>query len=135
MPAGGGTAEQITRSGAEGPSLSPDGQWLYFTKKEGVDGLWRVPVAGGEETRVVDSLFRYNYFATSSGVYYATRPDAAGLHSTVRYFDFATKKTTDIMPVDARLDLGLAVSPDGKYLLFTKIDYLGADLMLVEKFR
>jgi hypothetical protein len=45
------------------------------------------------------------------------------------------KKTTDVTPIDARIDLGLTVSPDGKYLLFTKIDYIGADLMLVEKFR
>jgi hypothetical protein len=37
--------------------------------------------------------------------------------------------------IDAPPDLGLALSPDGKYLLFTKIDYLGADLMLVENFR
>ena len=32
------------------------------------------------------------------------------------------------------VDLGLALSPDGKHLLFTKIDYLGADLMLIEQF-
>ena len=41
----------------------------------------------------------------------------------------------DRLRMDASADLGLAVSPDGKYLLFTKIDYLGADLMLVENFR
>jgi Tol biopolymer transport system component len=102
---------RVTKSGCEAPSLSPDGQWLYFTKKEGVDGLWRMPVAGGPEARVVDSLYRYNYFVTSTGVYYATRPNAAGLGASVRYFDFATKKTTDITTIDAPIDLGLAVSP------------------------
>jgi Serine/threonine protein kinase len=33
------------------------------------------------------------------------------------------------------VDLGLALSPDGKHLLFTTIDNLGADLMLIEQFR
>jgi len=53
----------------------------------------------------------------------------------VRHLDLATKRVTDLLTMDASADLGMAVSPDGKYLLFTKIDYLGADLMLVENFR
>jgi hypothetical protein len=68
-------------------------------------------------------------------VYYAATPNPKDQTSAVRFLDFATGKTSDIAPIDRRIDLGLAVSPDGRYLLFTKIDYLGADLMLVEKFR
>ena len=55
--------------------------------------------------------------------------------TSVKYLDFATKKVTVIAPLTGRVDLGLSLSPDGKYLLFTQIDYQGADLMLVEKFR
>ena len=33
------------------------------------------------------------------------------------------------------VDLGLAVSPDGRYLLFAQNDFSGSDLMLVENFR
>jgi Tol biopolymer transport system component len=139
----GGGEEQVTRNGAESPMISPDGQWLYFVRREG-DSLWRMPIGGGAETRLAEGLYRYNYAATNKGVYYVVRPPQqtqgvtealvpAG--SQVRYLDFATKRVTDLL-TDGRLgDLGLAVSPDGKYLLFTKIDYLGADLMLVENFR
>jgi Tol biopolymer transport system component len=135
IPADGGTSEQITRNGASSVSLSPDGQWLYFIKNEGIDGLWRMPVAGGPETRVVDALWRFNYVATNSGVYYTSRPEEGPRRGSVQYFDFATRRHTEIATMDAPADLGVAISPDGKYLLFTKIDHLGADLMLVEKFR
>ena len=33
------------------------------------------------------------------------------------------------------MDLGLALSPDGRYLLYTQVDYMGQDLMLVENFK
>jgi Tol biopolymer transport system component len=135
IPSDGGTAEQITRTGASSGSISPDGQWLYFIRNEGIDGLWRMPIAGGPETKVIDTLWRFNYVATNSGVHYTSRPEAVPGRGTVRYFDFATRRHTDIAPLDAPVDLGMAVSPDNRYLLFTKIDHLGADLMLVEKFR
>ena len=141
--AAGGGEEQVTRNGAESPMISPDGQWLYFVRREG-DSLWRMPLAGGAETRLADRLYRYNYTVTNTGVYYVARPPEdtrtsadmlVSPGSRVRYLDLATKRVTDLLRMDAPVDLGLAVSPDGKYLLFTKIDYLGADLMLVENFR
>jgi eukaryotic-like serine/threonine-protein kinase len=135
MRTDGSAPEQVTHNRGEAPAISPDGQWLYFTKEEGVKGLWRMPIAGGQETRVVDALFRYNYAVTVRGVYYVARPNVNDQTSTVRFLDLTTGKTSDIAPVDRRVDLGLAVSPDGRYVLFTKIDYLGADLMLVENFR
>jgi Tol biopolymer transport system component len=133
VPPAGGTAEQVTHAGAEAPVV--EGDWLYFTRAEGADGLWRQPVGGGPAERVLKSLFRYNYAVTSKGVYYVASPPRPDGASSVQFLDFATRADTTIAPIDARVDLGLAVSPDGKYLLFTKIDYLGADLMLVEKFR
>jgi Tol biopolymer transport system component len=139
----GGGEEQVTRNSAESPMISPDGAWLYFVRREG-DTLWRMPVAGGAETRLAEGLYRYNYAVTNNGVYYVARPpqQSQGVAeslvpagSQIRYLDFATKRVTDLLRMDASADLGLAVSPDGKYLLFTKIDYMGADLMLVENFR
>jgi hypothetical protein len=40
-----------------------------------------------------------------------------------------------LLRTDKKLDLGLTVSPDGRYLLFSQIDYLGSNLMLLENFR
>jgi hypothetical protein len=33
------------------------------------------------------------------------------------------------------VDLGVAISPDHRYLLFAQVDYAGQDLMLVENFK
>ncbi len=53
----------------------------------------------------------------------------------VRFLDFKSGRQKDIVALDKPADLGVAVSPDGKFLLFTKLDYSGTDLMLVENFR
>jgi eukaryotic-like serine/threonine-protein kinase len=54
----GGEPEQVTRTGSTGSLASPDSRWLYYVKGEGVDGLWRMPIGGGEETRLVDAIVR-----------------------------------------------------------------------------
>ena len=132
----GGSSEQVTKSGqVSSASLSPDGQWLYFVRNEGIDGLWRMPAGGGPEERVVSALWRFNYAVTKTGVYYVSRPPQRERRGSVHYLDFATKRDTEIAPINGPVDLGLAISPDGRYLLYSKLDHIGADLMLVEKFR
>jgi Tol biopolymer transport system component len=133
-PAAGGEAEQVTHAGGQAPDFSPDGKWLYFTKKDGVDGIWRMPVKGGDEIRLVNDVYRYNYAVTEQGVYFvpALLPDRT---SSVRFLDFATGATRQIVRIEKPVDLGLAVSPDGRRLLFAQLDYAGRDLMLVEGFR
>jgi len=133
-PSGGGAAVQITRKGGEAGAVSPDGQWLFFTRNGGADGIWKAPVDGGEETRVTDNVFRYNFAITPQGLYWVPAA-AADLTSSVRFLNFATGATTEIVKIEKPVDLGLAVSPDGRRLLFTQVDYAGQDLMLVENFR
>lgn len=124
----------MSRNGGEGPLFSSDGQWLYFTKGNGGKGLWRMPAGGGSETQVLDALFRYNYAATASGVYFATAPGAHGT-STIRFKDLKTGALSDLFKTEKPIDLGLAVSPDGRWLLYSTLDYMGTDLMFVEHFR
>ena len=131
MPPGGGTPEQVTHAGGSAPALSPDGAWLYFTRGDGAQGLWRMPIAGGVPTRLAEHVYRYNFAVTSTGVYYVT----PGPSAAVRYVDLATGVSREVIAIDKPLDLGLALSPDGRYLLFTQVDYMGQDLMLVENFR
>ena len=93
-----------------------------------------MPSAGGEESQVVPSLFRYNFALSAGGVYYSTvaAPDRP---STIEHLEFATGKVTTVHNLAKPVDLGLAVSPDGRYLLFAQNDLSGSDLMLVENFR
>jgi hypothetical protein len=55
--------------------------------------------------------------------------------SSIEYLDFATGKVTTLRTLTRLVDLGLTVSPDGRFLLFAQNDFLGSDLMLVENFK
>src|SRR5689334_1103692 len=52
-PAQGGAAIQVTHHGGVEAFESLDGMFVYYAKRES-DGIWRVPVQGGEETQVLN---------------------------------------------------------------------------------
>lgn len=142
MPAEGGPATQMTydgaREGFEAPD-SKDGKLFYFSKKDPTYGLWFVPVAGGAEKPVPEfahiSLGR-SWGILPQGIYFIAREDAP--HQTIRFFSFATRHITTLATVEkAPLDgqPGLALSPDGHWLLYAQRDQIINDLMLMENFR
>jgi hypothetical protein len=55
------------------------------------------------------------------------------------YDSFAANKMTPLANFDKSLALGagggVAVSPDGRWILYTQFDQAGSELMLVENFR
>jgi Tol biopolymer transport system component len=136
VPPQGGEAVQVTRDGGSSPMESPDGRTLFFVKQvRGNRGaLWRMPVAGGDATQVLPTVFRYNFAVTSGGVYYTPFPEG-DRPASIEYLDFATGKVTAIHAMTKPVDLGLAISPDGRYLLFAQNDLSGSDLMLLENFK
>ena len=139
VPAEGGTAVQVTRQGGFEGFESADGQYFYYAKGRSMPGIWRVPVAGGEESLIVDhhqaGLWRY-WAVTDKGIYFATAETAS--HPIIEFFNFATEKITTIAKLNKPLfktDPGLAVSPDEKSLLLVQMDQKGSDIMLMENFR
>ena len=101
---------------------------MYYYKSGGV---WQVPVDGGEETRVLESLFRWYSFAVADrGIYFIRRNEAV-----VGFFDFRTGAIHDVAALDKSRFGDLAVSPDGRTILYTQVDQEACDLMLVENFR
>jgi Tol biopolymer transport system component len=92
-----------------------------------------MPVAGGPEEQLADSVFRINFAVTQKGIYYMTSPGEAVRTSALRFYDFATGKTTTILPIGLP-EFGLDVSPDGRYLSYAELDDPGSVLMLVENF-
>jgi WD40-like Beta Propeller Repeat len=105
---------------------SPDGRDLYLT---GDNKMWKVPVSGGAETEVIMSNMSYGTMARD-GFYF--KPP--GTDAEIHFFSFETGKSKlAIRPL--RPGLGMAVSPDGRWLLYSQVEHSGSDLMLVENFR
>ena len=132
----GGPAIQITTNTSDVPQASPDGQFVYFLRKS-AQGLavWRSAVNGGAEEKIVDSVHPVGQWTVGkTGLYFFTPPDERS-QSEIHYYDFATGKVKKILTVAAAIFYGLALSPDGRTLLYSQIDDAGSDLMLVENFR
>jgi Tol biopolymer transport system component len=137
LHADGGQLVQITRQGGEGQALeSPDGKFIYYARSLGSPGgaatLWRTPVNGGEEIRILDSLFPLQWTLTASGIYFSAPSDSGPL---IRFFSFRTRQITTIAPRELGGQYGISVSPDGRFLLYSIAQIIGSDLMLVENFR
>jgi Tol biopolymer transport system component/DNA-binding winged helix-turn-helix (wHTH) protein len=137
MPSDGGTAVQVTHQGGFAAFESPDGKFLYYAKGLGVPGLWRIPTNGGEEIEVISSLKAgyWGYWAVvENGIYYLDMTAKPGIN----FFDIATHHTTRVFDLESRPTWGapgLAISSDKKTILYTQLDALNSDIMLVENFR
>jgi Tol biopolymer transport system component len=136
MPSKGGQAVQITRNGGDRPEESPDGKMIYYSKGFPNEvSLWRVPASGGEEVKVLDVVHREGQWTVGRlGIYFFSLPDTLG-HSDVRIYEFATGKIKTLLTIERQIFLSIAVSPDGRTILYPQIDEAGSDLMLVENFR
>ncbi len=139
VPAEGGAAVQVTKQGGFEGFESTDGKYFYYAKGRAMPGIWRVPVAGGEESLVLDKhqagLWRY-WAVTDQGIYFATAEVPSP--PLIEFFSFATGKVTQVARLNKPLfktDPGLAVSPDGQWLLVVQMDENGSDIVMAENFR
>lgn len=135
MPAEGGEAIQLTRDGGWAPLESPDGKFLYYTKYLVDTSVWRVALDGGQTAaKVLDGLSNYiNVALVDKGIYFV--PIQAGASgSSVQFLDLQTNKITRIANFERPAGDGLALSPDGQWILYSQIDKSSAELRLVENF-
>jgi Tol biopolymer transport system component/DNA-binding winged helix-turn-helix (wHTH) protein len=135
-PAQGGAAMQVTKTkGAEEAFESIDGQFVYYAKMP--TGIWKVPVAGGEETRVLDQGESDLWALTGQGISFFDTGDSTG--RALKFYSFSTGKVTFLrgFSKNTRAVGGttLTVSPDGRWILYTQLDQSSSNLMLVENFR
>lgn len=132
MASSGGAAQQVTQEGGTAPLESPDGRTLFFVK-DTKGQLWRRPLEGGPDEMVLPSLYRYNYALTGKGVYYMKSSEDR-MSASLEYLDFKTGAVKVLRKIGIP-DLGLEVSPDGRYLLYAQRERMSSDLMLVDGFR
>lgn len=136
IPAGGGEAVQITRTGAYALIGSPDGRWLYYDKPGGA--LWKEPADGGEETQVLPegsiTAHTLTFAFSRLGIYFLGRRAAPGGGIPVMVYRFKDGKIEKVAALEKFPTLHLSVSPDEKWMLYTKLDFATDDLMLVENY-
>jgi serine/threonine protein kinase/sugar lactone lactonase YvrE len=131
-PVDGGEAIQVTFAQATQGFETYDGRYLYHLTASIVSPLWRMPVAGGEPAKVLDGVIWFNFAMIENGAYYI---DRVGTDSRLHYLDFATGKSTIVASNLGDVSSGLTASPDGRTILYSRVDSSVDDLMLVENFR
>ena len=137
MPSTGGSAAQVTRHGGFAPFESTDGKFLYYAKDMTRPGIWRIPTNGGEEVEIISSpeAGLWGYWAVvQNGIYYLDTTAKPG----IVFLDFKAGRTTRVFDLEnrpARQAPGLAISPADGTILYTQLDGLSRDIMLVENFR
>jgi Tol biopolymer transport system component len=133
MPFAGGDALQVTRNGGWYSMESPDGRFLYYTKLEqSVAALWRMPVEGGPEELVLDSVGSRHFTFAAQNLYYSHFESGK---TTIRVMDLATRKSRVLFGIAKPMFLGLSISPDQGWILYSQVDSDESDLMLMENFR
>jgi Tol biopolymer transport system component/predicted Ser/Thr protein kinase len=134
MPSSGGKAVQVTRRGGMMAFESPDGKSVYYTKRDGSSSLWKVPVGGGEETEVVASVARRSFAVVDKGIYFISVPSSSS-DCLIQFLSFASGKIKPVAITGKSWPFSFTVSPDEQSFLYSQVDLLGSDLMLVENFR
>jgi Tol biopolymer transport system component len=130
----GGAARQITSNGGFAPQESADGQWLYYAKLN-ADGLFRIPVGGGPEAVILQSLpsgLWGGWALAGRKVIYATVP-AGAAPAELRTLEVESGKTRTVASLRfpaVQWDGAVGVSPDGRYALVTEVERQGSEIHL-----
>jgi Tol biopolymer transport system component len=133
IPATGGTRVQLTQNGGLWPEESSDGKFLYYFRDR---AIWRHDLANGTEGRVVDiSEAGEDWHVCGSDICFADRSSA----TAGRLIRFNTSKgSRHPTPVDLGPEigpaLGIDVSADGSWLVYTRADSTQSDVMVIENF-
>jgi Tol biopolymer transport system component len=134
IAAEGGEPVRMTFDRGRVPSASSDGKYLYFLKLAGADGrndLWRLPLNGGREEKVLEFVDAYSLGDTGIAFKFY-RPGERPAGPFLEFHSFATGKTERLPAASRPLRYGIALSRDGRRLLHAQADYDVSDLMLVD---
>ncbi len=136
-------AVRLTRDGGRTPRESPDGKWVYYARPRPDDAykwvdVWKVPVEGGEEVAVLKGklLEAPNWVLWRDLLIYRGWVSEYG-HAFINAYHLDTGEETRLVtfgPEDIPFGFGLSVSPDGKWLLYSKSDPRNSDIIVIENF-
>jgi hypothetical protein len=114
---------------------SPDGAYLYHGETTAADHpgpLIRQSLKDGTVVRLLENVLATSFAVVEGGIYYL---EFTSGETRLRYFDLSTRQSTMIAGSLGNVGFGLTASPDGREILFSRVDSSLDDLMLVENFR
>jgi serine/threonine protein kinase len=133
LPVSGGDAVPVTPNVGARALESLDGAYLYYVETvENPSPLWCLPSSGGVPTKLLEGVVLGGFAVLGAGIYYMDRPSR---ETRLQYFNLATRKSTTIAANLGNVGLFLTASPDGRTILYSRLDSSVDDLMLVENFR
>jgi Tol biopolymer transport system component/DNA-binding winged helix-turn-helix (wHTH) protein len=138
-PADGGDAVLLTAlpPGDLGMSAmeSFDGETVYFTRFAFNAPVEMVSMKRPGTISVLKPVPRvlnlYAWTLVQGGIYFVP----ADAPKSVRYFDFKTEEIRQILDMDKDFGYGLSVSQDGHWILYSQMDEVNSNIMIVENFR
>ena len=91
-----------------------------------------MPLPGGEETQVAPQAFECGWDLSSQGIYILKHPSPG--ESTIEFSGYGAPHFTTIATGIGDIH-SIAVSPDGKWLLYERHDRFESSIQVVENFR
>lgn len=125
------------------PTWSPDGGWIAFCRgtDTGKGGVWVVPALGGAERKIADVSMpgspwnRALAWTPDSKSLVVAAPFKPGGRLGLHLVDVSTGASkTIVSPTGSDEDMNPAVSPDGKFIAFTRDTGRGVSQIMVVPF-
>ena len=111
--------------GMEGPAANA----LFYTKTPEEADLFRSEMDGSHERLVFRGVAKQGFVVTQDRIYYLHQDADASV--SLRAFMLQTGEDTAIAHIVEPMFLGLALSPDGHYLIYSQM-VIASNLMLAE---
>ncbi len=133
-----GKETQITQHGGFAAFESYDAKTLYYSRKYS-GGVWKMPVGGGQEDLVTDSLhvgYWGNFAVTDNGLYLVDA-DAKGAPA-IMYYNFQTGRLSPILTFEKEpvpWTPNLTASRDGRTLLYAQVEFEDSTISMAENFQ
>jgi Tol biopolymer transport system component/DNA-binding winged helix-turn-helix (wHTH) protein len=127
-------AVALTRQGGTFHLVESMDGFLYYAKREGQTGIWRIPADGGPEEEFFAGpiMFGVDWDLVESGIYYGIRSDGG---FTVYYRSFDSDQSEVVFRGDGWF-IWLRVAPDERSFVYSMNDPgSSSELVLMEGFR
>ena len=143
MVATGGAPVQVTHNAGTIAIESYGHDLFYVDDVNGPGSVWRLPQGGGPVVKVVEGVVLGNFDVVEEGLYYIDRvsgeagsfTDRPDGETRLRYFDFATSRSTTVATNLGTIGFGVSATRDGRTVFFSRVDSSTDELVLVDNFR